>query len=119
MKTSIVASGVVRDCFLPSSIVLGSPRHPLRPELNCTMRHIAVGTDDVQTCLCTRPFCNDISLESINATKLESKSNIISTGASNLLERNQNMDSNGESVNQQGIKLFIFLFVAIESKLFT
>ena len=97
-----IVSGVVRDCFLPSSIVLGTPQNPLRPELNCTIRNIPVGIDDVQTCLCTLPFCNDLPLESDWATNLETKSLIASEDKSYLLENNPAVRTNSPAVSNSG-----------------
>ena len=58
---------------MPSSIILGSIENPLKPELNCTIRDIQVGTDEIQTCLCTFPFCNDLVLEHDDSTTAESR----------------------------------------------
>ena len=69
----IYISGVVRDCFLPSSIQLGTPDNPVKPERNCILGEVWIGEDSVQTCLCTLPFCNYISLDSSNKTRLGPK----------------------------------------------
>ena len=66
----IYISGVVRDCFLPSSIQLGTPNNPVKPNRNCILGEVWIGEDSVQTCLCTLPFCNYISLDSSNETSL-------------------------------------------------
>ena len=71
MKIGIL--GVVRDCFLPSSIQLGTLDNPVKPERNCLLREVWIGEDSVQTCLCTLPFCNYISLDSSNDTSLDPK----------------------------------------------
>ena len=70
----ICISGVVRDCFLPSSIQLGTLDNPVKPERNCILEEVWIGEDNVQTCLCTLPFCNYISLDSSNNTSLGPKS---------------------------------------------
>ena len=71
---TICILGVVRDCFLPSSIQLGTLDNPVKPERNCLLREVWIGEDSVQTCLCTLPFCNYISLDSSNNTSLGPKS---------------------------------------------
>ena len=67
---TICILGVVRDCFLPSSIQLGTLDNPVKPERNCILGEVWIGEDSVQTCLCTLPFCNYISLDSSNKTSL-------------------------------------------------
>ena len=53
--------GIVRDCFLPSSITLGTPDNPIVPGLTCTTtsEHDIENEDGIQACLCTSPYCND------------------------------------------------------------
>ena len=47
--------GVVRDCFEPSSLVLGPVDDPIIPGTKCNMRSIY---DDINACLCTSNLCN-------------------------------------------------------------
>ena len=71
---TICILGVVRDCFLPSSIQLGTLDNPVKPERSCVLGEVWIGEDSVQTCLCTSPFCNYISLDSRNNTSIGPKS---------------------------------------------
>ena len=57
---------------MPSSIELGTLNNPINPELNCTLKDISVGVDNIQACLCRLPFCNDLSLESNKRKNFES-----------------------------------------------
>ena len=64
-------SAVVRDCISPLSIQLGTTKNPVVPKLNCTIENISYGEDNIQTCLCTLPFCNYLSMESIKNASLK------------------------------------------------
>ena len=64
-------SAVVRDCISPLSIQLGTTKNPVVPKLNCTIENVSYGEDNIQTCLCTLPFCNYVSMESIKNASLK------------------------------------------------
>ena len=49
---------------------MGTLDNPVKPERNCILGEVWIGEDSVQTCLCTLPFCNYISLDSSNNTSL-------------------------------------------------
>ena len=55
MKCNIDFLGVVRDCFKPSSIVLGPADDPITPEPKCNMQIIY---EDINACLCNSNLCN-------------------------------------------------------------
>ena len=63
--------GVVRDCFVPSSIVLGPIDNPILPEKKCRLRNIANDQDDdIKACLCTSPLCNLANSYHANESRL-------------------------------------------------
>ena len=51
----LLSLGVVRDCFDPSTLVLGPIDDPIIPGTKCNMRSIY---DDINACLCTSNLCN-------------------------------------------------------------
>ena len=57
----------------PSSIQLGTSRNPILPSPNCTLEDVSYGEDHIQTCLCTTPFCNDVSVQSIKSVSFKPK----------------------------------------------
>ena len=71
MREIYMISAIVRDCISPASIQLGTTSNPVTPKLNCTMKDISYGEENIQTCLCTLPFCNHLSLESIESAALK------------------------------------------------
>lgn len=67
MRQIYMIPAIVRDCISPVSIQLGTTSNPVTPKLNCTMEDISYGKENIQACLCTLPFCNHLSLESIKS----------------------------------------------------
>ena len=61
-------SGLVMDCFVPSSILLGPVDNPIKPQNQCSLTNIANDDDDIKACLCTSPLCN---LGKTNAKELK------------------------------------------------
>ena len=57
---------------MPSSVDLGTPNNPINPEINCNLKDVSVGEDNIQACLCRSPFCNDLSLDSNKHKSFES-----------------------------------------------
>ena len=57
----------------PLSIQLGTSKNPILPHPNCTLEDVSYGEDHIQTCLCTLPFCNNISTASIKSVAFEPK----------------------------------------------
>ena len=57
----------------PSSIQLGTSKNPILPSPNCTLEDVSYGEDHIQTCLCTTPFCNNVSVESIKSVSFKPK----------------------------------------------
>ena len=51
-------SGLVMDCFVPSSILLGPVDNPIKPRNQCSLTNIANDDDDIKGCLCTSSLCN-------------------------------------------------------------
>ena len=71
MRKIYMITAIVRDCISPASIQLGTTSNPVTPKLNCTMEDISYGEENIQACLCTLPFCNHLSLESIKSATLQ------------------------------------------------
>ena len=57
----------------PSSIQLGTSKNPILPHPRCTLEDVSYGEDHIQTCLCTTPFCNNVSVESIKSVNFKPK----------------------------------------------
>ena len=107
----ICISGVVRDCFLPSSIQLGTLDKPVKPERNCILGEVWIEEDSVQTCLCTLPFCNYISLDSSNKTSLGPTSKENSFEIQAREEHNRNSAKTIASSPKPGRAIFSYISV--------
>ena len=64
-------SAIVRDCISPATIQLGTDKNPVVPKHNCSMVDISYGEENIQTCLCTLPFCNHLSIEAIKSANFK------------------------------------------------
>ena len=54
-------------------IQLGTSKNPILPSPNCTLEDVSYGEDHIQTCLCTTPLCNNVSVESIKSVSFKPK----------------------------------------------